>query len=64
MAIHESFRCPLGIRIGDSLSKFIFTLVVDGLSRMLNRDRKKGQLKALWLERISLRSHLHFLWMT
>ena len=57
----EWVKASKGLRQGDPLSPFLFTLVVDVLSRMLLRAEKRNSLERFRVGRNSTRvSHLQF----
>lgn len=57
--IQQLFSSTQEIRIGDSLSPFPYTFIVDGLSRILTRGSVKGEIERFTVgnDRVS---HLQF----
>ena len=54
-------KATRGLRQGDLLSPFLFTIVADVLSRMLLRAEEKSLLEGFWVGRNKTRvSHLQF----
>jgi hypothetical protein len=56
-----SFKSSRGLRQGFLLSPFIFLLVVEGLSRIINYARRRGIIKGLKISQKEILSHFLFI---
>ena len=54
------FKGSRGLRQGDPLSPFLFTLVVDGLSRLMEKARGCGMINGFEVGKEKVVSHLQF----